>query len=66
MRGFIGIGALAAAAAMQIISAPAYPEERSVSRRYRNRGAAAHPKRHRNRLHVSKRTRRKHRRARKA
>ncbi|MAM39336.1 MAG: hypothetical protein CL949_12755 [Erythrobacter sp.] len=36
--------------------------QRSLSRRYRNKGAAARPKRHRNMLHVSKRTRRRHRR----
>jgi hypothetical protein len=36
-----------------------------VMRKYRNKGAAAHPKRKRNRLHVSRRVRRAHRRARK-
>jgi hypothetical protein len=40
--------------------------QRSLSRRYRNKGAAARPKRHRNMLHVSKRTRRRHRRGRKS
>ncbi len=33
--------------------------------RYRSKGKPTHPKRHRNRLHVSARTRRRHRRARK-
>ena len=37
-----------------------------VCRKYRNRWKAARPKRHSNMNHVSRRTRRKHRRARKA
>jgi hypothetical protein len=40
--------------------------QRSLSRRYRNKGAAARPKRHRNMLHVSRRTRRRHRRGHKS
>ena len=40
--------------------------QRSLARRYRNKGATARPKRHRNMLHVSKRTRRRHRRGRKS